>query len=112
VSQLHLPVRCNRPVLYIAGIRLCGGRITERLALAQLARAQSAELFEGAKIIQWHQAGWAATPVPRHTAAQSYRPKHDATTQAPSEYPDLGLFLMAGLWQDSLDLHSFALPVC
>jgi hypothetical protein len=34
----HLPVRCNRPVLYailyIAGIRLWGGQITERLAQA------------------------------------------------------------------------------
>ena len=30
----HLPVRCNRPVLYIAGILLCGGRLTELLALA------------------------------------------------------------------------------
>jgi hypothetical protein len=29
-----LSVRCNRPVLYIAGILLCGGRLTELLALA------------------------------------------------------------------------------
>jgi hypothetical protein len=32
-GDLHLPVRCNRPVLYailyIAGIRLYGGRITK-----------------------------------------------------------------------------------
>jgi hypothetical protein len=28
----YLHVRCNRPVLNIAGTRLCGGRITERLA--------------------------------------------------------------------------------
>lgn len=32
-------------------------------------------------------------PSPRHPAAQSEKPKHEATTQAPSEYPDLGLFL-------------------
>jgi len=36
-NTFPLPVRCNRPVLYIAGIRLCSGRITERLALAKFA---------------------------------------------------------------------------
>ena len=32
----HLPVRRRRPIRDIAGIRLCSGRITERLALPPL----------------------------------------------------------------------------
>jgi hypothetical protein len=61
----HLPVRCNRPVLYIAGIRLCGGRLTE--ALARRLRNL-----------------WKHRTVPHRIRASFHPPNHTLKNQSPT----------------------------
>jgi hypothetical protein len=91
VAADYLPVRSHRPLRYLAGRRPCGGHITEGLAQTLLPRPirnyrRVQILFRGIR-----PAG--RRPSPRHPAAQPHKPKREATTQARSEYPDLGLFL-------------------
>jgi hypothetical protein len=88
----YLPVRRHRPIRHIAGIRLCGGRITERLVSAHNPR----NFIDDAMIV---------------VRFRPHEPKHEATNSAPSGVRSLGvLFDGEFVARLAVILHPFALP--